>query len=353
MTVRWMLIALAIANILLFQNCSSPESKFNGSSGTAGLPSSQASGNGQPYDGKIYVALGEVCSDGTQVSSRIILNTPTSATLVRDHCQNITPVVLSNADFQLNAANGDQLIYAQKIFTAEAPPVQLSKVMTWNYQLTGTLGAPAAQIFDVDMFGTTKASIQSLKAAGYLVICNIPAGAFENGRPDAASFNAIDIGNRLFAGSQDRWLDTRSISVRSLILARLDLGKSKGCDGIDFDSVDAYTSNSGFPLTASTQIDFNQFLAFAAHDRSLLVALNNVPGLATALVHSFDFAITEQCYQDGSCGSYQAFTDLGKPVLNAEYTAFSPDQCLAAKNSSISLTYFSANLDGTRRETCP
>lgn len=137
-----------------------------------------------------------------------------------------------------------------------------------------------------------------------------------------------------------------------MIVARIDLAKAKGCDGIDFDSVDAYSSKSGFPLTAETQIDFNRFLAKAAHDRGMLAGLNNTPGIAIDLVHDYDFAISEQCFENSECGGYHAFTAQGKAVLNAEYTAYSAADCSRAKAAGISLVYFSSALNGSKYQAC-
>jgi hypothetical protein len=352
---RATLILILLTNVFFFQNCNGPVPVFNSQSSDEKSDSASPNGdsNGQPYDGKIYVLLGALCSDQTSVQSKILMKSSTAGVLVRRNCQNILPVDLSAKDFQLVASNPNQIIYESQTYTLEILPVVVPNLVSWNYQLSGTLKPMTAQIFDIDVFDYDAATIQSLKTAGHTVICYIPAGAYETTRPDSGLFNPADIGNRLFTGSPDRWLDTRSASVRSLIIARLDLAKSKGCQGVDFDSVDAYTSNSGFPLTAATQIDFNQFLAFAAHDRGMTVALNNVPGLAGNLVHAFDFVIAEQCFESGECSSYQSFSAKGKAVLAAEYTPLSPADCSTAKASGISLTYFSSNLDGTRRETCP
>ena len=54
----------------------------------------------------------------------------------------------------------------------------------------------------------------------------------------------------------ERWLDTRSTNVRDIMMARLDLAKSKKCDGVEPDNVDGYANKNGFgsALTASTQL---------------------------------------------------------------------------------------------------
>ncbi len=349
---RILIFIFVLLNLISFQNCSQSSSVFSQEASTNKIQN-PSHGNGQPFDGKLFVHVASPCSDGTLVESRIEIKDLNSASLLREDCKTIAPVSLTGQDFQMISSDSDILIYKNKTYVAEKPPILISAFISWNYQLTGTIISSSARLYDIDVFSTSAAEIQTLKLAGHTVICNIPSGAYETGRPDSALFSASDIGRPLFAGSQDRWLDTRSPAVRTLILARIDLAKSKNCDGIDFDSVDAYSSNSGFPLTAATQIDFNKFLANAAHDRGMIAALNNTPGIAQNLAQTFDFLIAENCFASNECNSYQPFSALGKAVLNAEYAAFSSANCSYAKANQISLVFFSSLLDGTRLETCP
>jgi len=191
---------------------------------------------------------------------------------------------------------------------------------TWQLQLQGTLDtAYNVAVYDIDLFDTPQPTITALKAQGRRVVCYFSAGSSENWRPDFAQFQVQDMGNALSGWAGERWLDTRSSNVRSIMTARMDLAVSKGCDGVDPDNVDGYTNNPGFPLTAATQLDYNRFLAAEAHARGLAVGLKNdvdqLPDLAT----SFDFAVNEQCFQYNECDGYSAFTTQGKPVFNVEY----------------------------------
>lgn len=79
-----------------FQNCHS-----NGFEKPAGLNADSDSGT--PYEGKIFVQLGEACADKTEFQSRIVVLSPTQAELNRENCQDISPVALSSTDFQLSA----------------------------------------------------------------------------------------------------------------------------------------------------------------------------------------------------------------------------------------------------------
>ncbi|ABF10096.1 hypothetical protein ACUXAV_004556 [Cupriavidus metallidurans] len=191
---------------------------------------------------------------------------------------------------------------------------------TWQLQLQGKLDTSYnVAVYVLDLFDTPPSTIASLKEQGRRVVCYFSAGSSEDWRPDFQSFQPSDMGNVLSGWAGERWLDTRSSNVRGIMAARMDLAVSKGCDGVDPDNVDGYTNNTGLPLTADTQLDYNRFLANAAHARGLAIGLKNDVGQLTDLASSFDFAINEQCFQYNECGGYSAFTAQGKPVFNVEY----------------------------------
>ena len=136
------------------------------------------------------------------------------------------------------------------------------------------------------------------------------------------------------------------------MVARLDEAKRRGCQGIDFDHVDGYVNSTGFPLSRDDQMDFNQFLAFAAHDRDFIMSLNNVPELAPSMASIFDFAVAEECFTYGECDSYSSFVQADKPVLVIEYGPVRSSECQAASEGLFSLAYFNRALDGTRYDVC-
>lgn len=233
--------------------------------------------------------------------------------------------------------------------------------MTWQIQLTGNLNTsyPAA-VYDIDLFDNTPATIAGLHAAGHKVVCYFSAGSGENWRPDYASFHPSDLGNPLSGWAGERWLDTRSANVRSIMQARMDLAVSKGCDGVDADNVDAYTNNPGIALSAQTQLDYDEFLAKQAHQRGLAIALKNDVGQLPALAPVFDMAVNEQCHPYSECDAYAAFTKDNKPVFNIEYadqyrqnTAGARDAlCAASRAANIRTLVLPMNLDGSYRLSC-
>ena len=120
------------------------------------------------------------------------------------------------------------------------------------------------------------------------------------------------MGAALDGWAGERWLDTRSGNVRTIMQARLDTARARGCDGVEPDNMDAYINRPGLPLTAATQLDYNRFLATEAHARDLAIGLKNDVGQLAQLAPHFDFAVNEQCFEYDECGGYTAFTSQGK-----------------------------------------
>ncbi|MGE0529651.1 MAG: endo alpha-1,4 polygalactosaminidase, partial [Bdellovibrionales bacterium] len=249
-------------------------------------------------------------------------------------------------------SNPDQIIYAARTYAIEEPAIPLPGVISWFLQLTGALQSRPASIYIVDMYGTDADTIAALKTAGHTVICNLSAGTVVDWYPDSDLFPAAAIGNRVAGGPGEHWIDIRSTEIRSIMLNRIRLASDKGCHGINLDAAESYSNNTGFPLTDANQLDYNQFLAFGAHDRGLILSLNNAAELAAETSQVFDFVIAEQCFQYHECESYLPFIYKNKPVLVAEYGPVSATQCAEAESLKLSLSYLSSHLDGSRYETC-
>ncbi len=232
---------------------------------------------------------------------------------------------------------------------------------TWQWQLSGTLNTGVnVAIYDIDLYDTSAATISQLKAAGRKVVCYFSAGSSEDWRSDYRQFLASDKGQNLDGWAGEKWLDVRSSNVRRIMAARLDLAKSKGCDGVEPDNVDGYTNATGFALTGQDQIDYNIYLATQAHARGLAIALKNNVDQLGALEPYFDFAVNEQCHQYAECGGYSVFTSKNKPVLNVEYaskyvtnTNGARDAlCSASKAANLRTLVLPLNLDGSFRHSC-
>jgi hypothetical protein len=224
---------------------------------------------------------------------------------------------------------------------------------SWYWQLQGVVPTTnVAKVYDIDLYDNTAANFATLKALGKTVICYFSAGTYEPNRPDSALIPAAGIGSSVAGWPGEKWLDVRNAGVRQIMSKRLELAKSKGCDGVEPDNVDGYSNNSGFPLTAQDQINFNIFLANEAHLKGLLVGLKNSTDLVSALVNKFDFAVVEECFKYKECPAYSPFIAQNKAVLNAEYTTFSNATCDTARSLNFSTTFYNLDLNGKVVKPC-
>jgi hypothetical protein len=228
-----------------------------------------------------------------------------------------------------------------------APPA----AATWQIQFSGRLDLSVnADVFDLDAFDTSARSVRRLHARGRDVVCYVNAGAWEDWRPDADRYPATVKGKPLDGWPGERWLDIRRLDVLGPIIAdRLERCAAKGFDGVEFDNVDGYSNSTGFPLTASDQLEFNRWLAAAAHERGLGVGLKNTLELADELEPDFDFAIVEQCFQYDECGLTAPFVAAGKNVIDVEYSLGRREFCGRAAQLGIQAMRKRLELDAWRR----
>jgi hypothetical protein len=224
--------------------------------------------------------------------------------------------------------------------------------VTWQWQLTGTVDTSVdAQMFDIDLFTTSAATMQALHSAGKIVICYFSAGSYEPGRPDSDALSKTGLGSTLDGWPDEKWLDVRSTEVRDVMKARLDTAKSKGCDGVEPDNVDGFDNGNGLGLKESDAVDYLRFLAAEAHARSLSIGLKNSLGLVENLVSSFDWALNEECLQYDECGDLEPFISAGKAVFHCEYGKSTNGICGDAPQG-FSTIIKNLDLDAARL-TCP
>lgn len=192
----------------------------------------------------------------------------------------------------------------------------------WNYVLSEApnTGIQAA-VYDIDLFDTKASTVTHIHSLNRKAICYFSAGSSEDWRPDFGSLPTSVLGAPLDNWPGERWLDIRNINALApIIRSRLDLCKKKGFDGVEFDNVDGYSNQSGFPLKAEDQLRYNIFLANEAHKRGLTAALKNDLDQTSTLSNYFDYAVNEQCFQYGECNALLPFINKGKPVFNVEYS---------------------------------
>jgi hypothetical protein len=208
-------------------------------------------------------------------------------------------------------------------------------------------------VYDIDLFDASADVVESLHLQNRKVVCYLSAGTREADREDAAQYPPAVIGRPDIGWPGEQWLDIRAIDRLAPILrARLDLCRAMGFDGVDADNVDGYQNTTGFPLTANDQLRLNQWLAAEAHQRGLAIGLKNDPDQAADLSNDFDWALAEECFDQGWCEKESPFLAIGKPVIDIEYTDTKTNLaalCPAAKKLGVTAIYKNRNLDSWLR----
>jgi len=233
---------------------------------------------------------------------------------------------------------------------------------SFQWQLSGAIDLSyPADVYDIDLFDTGAATVAALRRRRRRAICYLSAGSYEDWRPDAKSFPRRVIGRPYQGWPGERWLDIRDLRALGPIMrARLALCKAKGFDAVEPDNVDGYQADggTGFPLTAGDQLRYNRWLAREAHAHELSVGLKNDGDQAAELAPAFDWALTEDCMQQGWCDRERPFLAAGKAVFATEYTdatdraTFARRDCPFAARLGLSLIYKRRDL-GAWRLTCP
>jgi len=189
-------------------------------------------------------------------------------------------------------------------------------------------------VYDIDLFDNPKSTIDNLHAQNRKVICYFSAGSYEDNRPDSSQFAANDKGRELAGWPGEHWLQTNSTNVRKIMKSRIQLAKSKGCDGVDPDNVDGYDNDNGLGLTASDAVEYIGFLADTAHALNLSIGLKNGGSIVQNVIDLMQWEVNEQCAQFNECGLYRPFIDANKPVFQIEYPKSAPNIVISAKKSS-------------------
>ncbi|KAI5862441.1 endo alpha-1,4 polygalactosaminidase precursor [Durotheca rogersii] len=193
----------------------------------------------------------------------------------------------------------------------------------------GAAATPDVPVFDIDLYTNTddganaERVIGRLHALGKRVICYFSAGTYEPYRPDSNRYREADLGAALPDWPDERWVDIRGDNVRSIILGRIELAASVGCDAIDPDNMDGYSNENGGgfspPLTEQDSIDLTRWMASEAASRGLATGLKNALSIIPDVVDVVQFAVNEECSDWSECAEMQPFIAAGKPVFHIEY----------------------------------
>lgn len=156
-------------------------------------------------------------------------------------------------------------------------PWQPSASAQWRDQVTGE-----ADVYLLDAFVTKAETVDWLHSIGRRVVCQIDAGVWYPGSPDAARFSPRLLGVDVAGGDggQGRWLDIRQrTALQPVLRDRVTLCRDKGFDAVASGHLDAYAQQSGFTLTESDQLSYIAELAGLVHAAGLkLGAAHGVTG---------------------------------------------------------------------------
>jgi hypothetical protein len=213
-----------------------------------------------------------------------------------------------------------------------------SPLSSWQIQLTGTLDTTYdVQIYVSDL-GTPVSTLQTLHNAGRIAICYFSAGTREPFRSDAALFPASSLGAPLPDYPDERWVDVRDATVRSIMQARVAKAAAAGCDGIHPSGLGAFLANTELDFERTDELAYGRWLSAVAHDAGLSIGL--VEGdarLSQDLAADFDWNVVWSCIDSG-CSAAAPFTALAKPVLVIEYgdETRAAEVCPKAKAAGLS-----------------
>ncbi len=250
-------------------------------------------------------------------------------------------------------------LYAYKFYKQQTdyrPGVRSGKIWqprpgtTFHWQLTGRIDTSLdVDMYDIDLFDTHETTIQALQADGKVVICYFSAGSFEPWRSDAHLFPRELLANKMQHWNE-WWLDIRYLDeLKAIMTSRMDLAVKKGCDGVEPDNVDAYSNNTGRPLTPEDQLSYNIMLATEAHKRGLSIGLKNNLEQVRELEPYFDWALNEECISYRECEMLLPFVEAGKAVFGAIYEHHADDFCDYTNSLGYSFWQKTYSLDASGR----
>ncbi|GAB3965372.1 endo alpha-1,4 polygalactosaminidase [Actinoallomurus acanthiterrae] len=231
---------------------------------------------------------------------------------------------------------------------------------SWQWQLKTVPSSPYLDVtmYDIDGFDATAAAVSKLHStkSGRRVVCYISAGTYENWRPDAGDFPSGVLGSNVDNWPGERWLDVRQYGGKlgTILRKRMDMCKSKGFDAIEFDNVDGYSNDPGFPVSADDQLKFNTWLANEAHSRGLSAGLKNDIDQLKTLQPYFDWALNEECWANKECTTaqtgygYDKYVAAGKAVFNVEYSLDTSKFCSNANAQNFNSLKKNLDLDAYR-----
>jgi endo-alpha-1,4-polygalactosaminidase (GH114 family) len=194
--------------------------------------------------------------------------------------------------------------------------------LTWQWQLSDPPVDTSidVDVYDIDIFDNDASVVSKLHAAGRKVIGYMNVGSWEDLRPDKDEFPSQVLGKDYEGWPGEKWLDIRQMDLLApVMLARLDLCKTRGFDAVEPDNMDIHENDTGFSITYQDQFKYALWLADEAHRRGLAIGIKNAADQIPDLIDRFDFAIVEDYFFYGMEQKLLPLIQAGKPVFAAEY----------------------------------
>ncbi|MBI9048926.1 MAG: endo alpha-1,4 polygalactosaminidase [Anaerolineaceae bacterium] len=260
--------------------------------------------------------------------------------------------MLMTACTSRNEAEIQELVPPTNVIPSAMPQTDWWKPqagLTWQIQFTGKLDLDLeTDMIDLDM-EVDHSTVNYYHARGTRVVCYISAGSYEDWRADADQFPEEVLGLDYEGWAGEKWLDIRRIDLLAPIMQnRMDECVAKDFDGVEFDNLEVYTNNTGFPLTYKDQLTYAQWLADQAHMRGLAIGQKNASDMVNDLVDLFDFAIVEDAFYYEWTTDLLPYIQADKPVFAVEYTDLAGDlgaYCEESKVLGFSTILKHRNLD--------
>lgn len=189
----------------------------------------------------------------------------------------------------------------------------------WFAQLDGSVDfSQDFELFYVDALNVDAAELSALHTQGKHFLCYLSAGTLESFRDDAGDFPDSVIGNELSGYPNERWLDVRSDSVRSLMARRVQALAALGCDGVPPSSLAVQAADTGFDLSLGDALDYARWLAERIHAAGMSAGLTGPSELTQELWPTFDFGLAIGCVVGSGCSEYAPLRQAKKSVLHVE-----------------------------------
>lgn len=207
-------------------------------------------------------------------------------------------------------------IPAPTVPETESKQIDKNQTSSWAINISGDNPKLILdrKYYDVDLFDNPKSFIEKIPFS----VCYF-SSQWEDWRPDSKEFPSEALGNKLDKWPGEKWLNPKHPKVIELLLKRVELAKSKGCDAVDLDNIDSYTyseSKVGFKITMQDDLNLARKVCEKAASLGLGFAQKNGLEMIPALKDCVTLYINESCQEYKECDAYK---NVGKPVLNIEY----------------------------------